>query len=262
MRRSRPRARGAAGSALSPRLSKTGRPCSSSISSRPSCWPAGSSASSKPPLAAWSMSARLPAQFASPRGLGLRDVQGSACRAHREMAADFAPRGVRANAISPGEIDTSILSTGTETIVAGIPMGRRARRRKWPRPSIFSAPSGRATSTGPSCTSMAASTSRRKKEPAGKGRARGRWERGEEDGLKRSSRRRGELATGDREDVDRSKRGAGGGGGQWLVGGGREPDRGHADKDCSQSAARKRIRKRVFLSSCGSWRKSFDLVSR
>jgi NAD(P)-dependent dehydrogenase (short-subunit alcohol dehydrogenase family) len=42
----------------------------------------------------------------------------------REMAADFAPRGVRVNAISPGEIDTPILSPGTETIVAGIPMGR------------------------------------------------------------------------------------------------------------------------------------------
>ncbi len=35
----------------------------------------------------------------------------------REMAHDFGPQGVRVNAIAPGEIDTSILSPGTEAIV-------------------------------------------------------------------------------------------------------------------------------------------------
>jgi NAD(P)-dependent dehydrogenase (short-subunit alcohol dehydrogenase family) len=42
----------------------------------------------------------------------------------REMAADFGPLGVRVNAISPGEIDTPILSPGTDKIVAQIPLHR------------------------------------------------------------------------------------------------------------------------------------------
>jgi NAD(P)-dependent dehydrogenase (short-subunit alcohol dehydrogenase family) len=43
----------------------------------------------------------------------------------REMAADFGQLGIRVNAISPGEIDTSILSPGTEKIVKEqIPMRR------------------------------------------------------------------------------------------------------------------------------------------
>jgi NAD(P)-dependent dehydrogenase (short-subunit alcohol dehydrogenase family) len=42
----------------------------------------------------------------------------------REMAADFGPWGVRVNAIAPGEIDTAILSPGTEKIVEQIPLRR------------------------------------------------------------------------------------------------------------------------------------------
>jgi NAD(P)-dependent dehydrogenase (short-subunit alcohol dehydrogenase family) len=43
----------------------------------------------------------------------------------REMAHDFGPLGIRVNAIAPGEIDTSILSPGTEKIVEEqIPMRR------------------------------------------------------------------------------------------------------------------------------------------
>lgn len=42
----------------------------------------------------------------------------------REMAADFGPHGIRVNAIAPGEIDTAILSPGTEKLVETIPMRR------------------------------------------------------------------------------------------------------------------------------------------
>ncbi len=42
----------------------------------------------------------------------------------REMAHDFGPLGVRVNSISPGEIETSILSPGTEKIIPQIPLRR------------------------------------------------------------------------------------------------------------------------------------------
>jgi NAD(P)-dependent dehydrogenase (short-subunit alcohol dehydrogenase family) len=42
----------------------------------------------------------------------------------REMAADFGRLGIRVNAIAPGEIDTAILSPGTEKIVEQIPLQR------------------------------------------------------------------------------------------------------------------------------------------
>ena len=42
----------------------------------------------------------------------------------REMAEDFGPLGIRVNSIAPGEIDTAILSPGTDEIVKNIPLRR------------------------------------------------------------------------------------------------------------------------------------------
>jgi NAD(P)-dependent dehydrogenase (short-subunit alcohol dehydrogenase family) len=42
----------------------------------------------------------------------------------REMAHDFGPLGVRVNSIAPGEIETSILSPGTDKIVETLPLRR------------------------------------------------------------------------------------------------------------------------------------------
>lgn len=42
----------------------------------------------------------------------------------REMASDFGPYGIRVNAIAPGEIETSILSPGTEKLVEQLPLRR------------------------------------------------------------------------------------------------------------------------------------------
>lgn len=42
----------------------------------------------------------------------------------REMAHDFGPLGVRVNAIAPGEVETSILSPGTDDIVKKLPLRR------------------------------------------------------------------------------------------------------------------------------------------
>ena len=42
----------------------------------------------------------------------------------REMASDFGRLGIRVNSIAPGEIDTAILSPGTDKIVEQIPLQR------------------------------------------------------------------------------------------------------------------------------------------
>jgi len=78
----------------------------------------------------------------------------------REMAADFAPRGIRVNAISPGEIDTAILSPGTETLIDGIPMGRLRQPEEVAKVIYFLCTDPSSYINARKSTSMAASMSR------------------------------------------------------------------------------------------------------
>jgi hypothetical protein len=66
----------------------------------------------------------------------LCDLQGGACLADARDGADFGPHGIRVNAIAPGEIDTAILSPGTDKIVETIPLRRLGSTRKWPTRSF------------------------------------------------------------------------------------------------------------------------------
>ncbi len=45
----------------------------------------------------------------------------------REMANDFGPMGVRVNSVAPGEVETEILSEGTDRIVRVLPLRRLGR---------------------------------------------------------------------------------------------------------------------------------------
>ena len=59
----------------------------------------------------------------------------------REMAHDFGPAGVRVNAIAPGEVETGILSEGTDKIVETLPLRRLGQpSERWPKRSISCAP--------------------------------------------------------------------------------------------------------------------------
>jgi NAD(P)-dependent dehydrogenase (short-subunit alcohol dehydrogenase family) len=67
----------------------------------------------------------------------------------REMAHEFGPYGIRVNAIAPGEIDTSILSPGTQDIVDNeIPMHRLGKPEEVASTIYFLCTSGAAYING------------------------------------------------------------------------------------------------------------------
>ena len=85
----------------------------------------------------------------------------------REMAHDFGPLGVRVNAIAPGEVETSILSEGTDKIVETLPLRRLGSTVRSGGNDLLSyAPRKARTSPAQRSKSTAASTSRPLREPA------------------------------------------------------------------------------------------------
>ena len=57
-------------------------------------------------------------------GTGYATSKAALATLTREMAYDFGTLGVRVNAIAPGEVETEMLSKGTDQIIAGLPLGR------------------------------------------------------------------------------------------------------------------------------------------
>ena len=55
----------------------------------------------------------------------------------REAAAELGPRGVRVNMVTPGEIETEILSPGTEEMLSLIPLRRLGKPDEVARVVLF-----------------------------------------------------------------------------------------------------------------------------
>lgn len=55
----------------------------------------------------------------------------------REAAAEFGPRGIRTNMVTPGEIETEILSPGTKDIIRTIPLRRLGKSEEVARVVLF-----------------------------------------------------------------------------------------------------------------------------
>lgn len=55
----------------------------------------------------------------------------------REAAAELGPRGIRVNMVTPGEIETEILSSGTEDMIGDIPLRRLGKPDEVARVVLF-----------------------------------------------------------------------------------------------------------------------------
>jgi NAD(P)-dependent dehydrogenase (short-subunit alcohol dehydrogenase family) len=77
----------------------------------------------------------------------------------REMAHDLGPLGIRVNAIAPGEIETDILSPGTETLAETIPLRRLGKPEEVARTIYYLCTPRAPTSRASRSRSTAASTS-------------------------------------------------------------------------------------------------------
>ena len=91
--------------------------------------------------------------------------KGAVVEMTRQLAVEYATRGIRVNCVCPGSVDTPLLRAAMAMagdpeaflamLVDGHPIGRLAGPRRSPRPSPSSLPTTPASSPGRSCRSTA-----------------------------------------------------------------------------------------------------------
>ena len=89
-------------------------------------------------------------------------TKGAVSALSRSLAVEYAPYGIRVNALCPGYVDTALIGRYMQkpmiakALLTQTPLGASARRRTSPTPRCSSRPTRRPTSPAPASMSMGA----------------------------------------------------------------------------------------------------------